>query len=133
MSVKLRFVALALGLLILAAVSLVSGGSAIGVSELLAVIQNNATDSARTIILEIRLPRILLAMLVGAGIATAGAAIQGLFRNPLADPALIGVSAGSALFAALFMLLGAELPWHAGANWQCFPGWALSHLDCPAC
>ena len=44
--------------------------------------------------------------LVGGGIAAAGAAIQGLFRNPLADPALIGVSSGAALFAAGFMVIG---------------------------
>tara|TARA_B100000959_G_C14861611_1_gene574483 strand:- start:239 stop:1057 length:819 start_codon:yes stop_codon:yes gene_type:complete len=50
-----------------------------------------------------------LAILVGASVATSGAAIQGLFRNPLADPALIGVSGGAALFAAAYLVVGAEL------------------------
>ena len=48
---------------------------------------------------------VLLALIVGAGTAATGAAIQGMFRNPLADPALIGVSSGAALFAAAYMVL----------------------------
>lgn len=54
----------------------------------------------------IRIPRILLAVLVGAGLAVSGAAMQGLFRNPLADPALIGVSSGAALAAVSVIVLG---------------------------
>ena len=57
----------------------------------------------------IRLPRVLLALAVGASLAAAGAAIQGLFRNPLADPALIGVSGGAALAAAAWIVLGGTL------------------------
>jgi len=64
-----------------------------------------ADDVRETIFWEIRLPRVLLAIIVGAGVSVAGAAIQGLFRNPLADPALIGVSSGAALFAAGYMVL----------------------------
>jgi iron complex transport system permease protein len=58
-----------------------------------------------TIILDIRLPRILLAGLVGAALATAGATYQGLFRNPLADPYLIGVAQGAGLGATIGFLL----------------------------
>lgn len=54
----------------------------------------------------IRLPRILLAVLVGGGLATAGAALQGLLRNPLADPHLLGVSGGASVGAALALVLG---------------------------
>ncbi|WP_328728613.1 FecCD family ABC transporter permease [Falsiroseomonas algicola] len=54
----------------------------------------------------IRAPRVLLAALVGAGLGAAGAAMQGLFRNPLADPALIGVSSGAALAAVAAIVLG---------------------------
>lgn len=54
---------------------------------------------------QIRLPRIILAGLTGAGLAIVGAAIQGLFRNPLADPTLIGVSSGAMMFAVLSMVL----------------------------
>ncbi|KOC93974.1 iron chelate uptake ABC transporter family permease subunit, partial [Winslowiella iniecta] len=46
--------------------------------------------------LNIRLPRVLLAMLVGAALALSGAVMQGLFRNPLADPGLLGISSGAA-------------------------------------
>ncbi len=56
----------------------------------------------------IRLPRTLLGLLVGAALAVAGAAMQGLFRNPLADPGLIGVSAGSALAAVSVIVLGGQ-------------------------
>ncbi|MEW5823690.1 MAG: iron ABC transporter permease [Pseudomonadota bacterium] len=52
-----------------------------------------------------RLPRVLLAALIGAGLAVAGAALQGIFRNPLADPQLIGVSAGAACGGVLAILL----------------------------
>lgn len=54
----------------------------------------------------IRAPRVLLGFTVGAALALAGAAMQGMFRNPLADPGLIGVSAGAALAAALVIVLG---------------------------
>jgi iron complex transport system permease protein len=54
----------------------------------------------------VRAPRVLLAALVGGGLGAAGAAMQGLFRNPLADPALIGVSAGAALAAVAAIVLG---------------------------
>lgn len=60
----------------------------------------------RAIILAIRLPRACLGVLVGAGLALAGALLQGLFRNPLADPQLIGVSGGAALAAAATIVLG---------------------------
>lgn len=67
--------------------------------------------SAKTfLIVNIRLPRILIAGLVGAGLSISGAAIQGLFRNPLADPSLIGVTSGAMLFAVLsIVLLGTVL------------------------
>jgi iron complex transport system permease protein len=60
----------------------------------------------RAVFWDIRLPRVLLAALVGASLALAGAGVQGLFRNPLADPALIGVSAGAALGAVICFFFG---------------------------
>jgi iron complex transport system permease protein len=60
-----------------------------------------------TILLAIRLPRVLLGGLIGAGLATAGAAMQGLFRNPLADPGLVGVSSGAAFAVVSMIVLGA--------------------------
>ena len=90
--------------------SLMVGSATIPVREVLQILFGVEESSThRTIVLEIRLPRMLLAVLVGAGVATSGAAIQGLFRNPLADPALIGVSGGAALFAAAYLVLGVDL------------------------
>ncbi len=63
-------------------------------------------EAESAVVLYVRLPRILLGVLVGAAIATGGAALQGLFRNPLADPALIGISAGAALAVVAVTVLG---------------------------
>ena len=72
-------------------------------------------EAIATIILEIRLPRVILAGLVGAALATAGATYQGLFRNPLADPYLIGVAQGASLGAVVGFLL--PVSWHGmGVN-----------------
>ncbi|WP_367198070.1 FecCD family ABC transporter permease [Amorphus sp. 3PC139-8] len=60
----------------------------------------------RLVILEIRLPRTAMGLLVGSALALSGAVMQGLFRNPLADPGLIGVSSGSALAAVAVIALG---------------------------
>ncbi|MEY8880902.1 FecCD family ABC transporter permease [Donghicola sp. XS_ASV15] len=62
------------------------------------------------IIWDIRMPRVLTATLVGAALAVSGAVMQGLFRNPLADPGLIGVSAGAGLGAVVAIVLGGVLP-----------------------
>lgn len=59
------------------------------------------SDSYKTIIWSIRLPRVLLGVLVGASLSTAGAAFQGMFKNPMADPYVIGISSGAALGAAI--------------------------------
>lgn len=65
------------------------------------------TAQQEAVLWTIRLPRILLGVLVGSGLALAGAALQGLFRNPLADPGLIGVSGGAALASASVIVMGA--------------------------
>ena len=61
------------------------------------------------VLAEIRIPRLFLAILVGAGLAMCGAVMQGLFRNPMADPGLLGVSSGAALGAVLSIVLGQQL------------------------
>lgn len=68
------------------------------------------TDPLWHIWLNIRLPRVLLALLVGAALAASGALMQGLFRNPLADPGLLGISSGAALFVAFSLLVPLGLP-----------------------
>ncbi len=59
-----------------------------------------------SIIIQIRLPRIILGVLVGSALAVAGAAMQGMFKNPMADPYVIGISSGAALGATLAVVLG---------------------------
>ncbi len=90
-----------LGLLSL--LTIFSGAAGLSFSEILTFNQDQMTSA---ILWEIRLPRLILVVLVGSSIAMTGAAIQGLFRNPLADPALIGVSSGAALFAAAYLVMG---------------------------
>lgn len=65
-----------------------------------------------TVLLNIRAPRTLLGVIVGGGLAIAGAAMQGMFRNPLADPALVGVSSGAALAAVAVIVAGGNLIHH---------------------
>src|SRR5437764_2669612 len=62
--------------------------------------------ATQVILLQLRLPRVLLAMVVGAALAVAGTLFQGLFRNPMADPAIIGVSSGAALGAVVVIVAG---------------------------
>ena len=63
------------------------------------------TVAAETIVMDLRLPRVLTAMVVGGGLAVAGAAFQGLLRNPLADPYVLGTASGAALGAAVAVLI----------------------------
>ena len=74
-----------------------------------ALIHGSAKSLEITIFSEIRAPRVLLSGLVGASLAAAGAVLQGLFRNPLADPGLIGVSSGAALGAVSMIVFGSAL------------------------
>lgn len=64
------------------------------------------TAQQEATLLTIRLPRVVLGLLVGAGLGISGAAMQGLFRNPLADPSLIGISSGAALAATMVVIIG---------------------------
>ncbi|MCT6590937.1 iron ABC transporter permease [Pantoea dispersa] len=68
------------------------------------------SDLAWQIWLTIRLPRVLLAVLTGMALAVSGAVMQGLFRNPLADPGLLGISSGAGLAVALSVVLPVSLP-----------------------
>lgn len=73
------------------------------------VMPSGADPASALVVREIRLPRLLAALAVGAALAVSGAALQALFRNPLADPGLLGVSTGAALGAALWFVAGAGL------------------------
>ena len=80
----------------------------------------NITEQEAAVLWGIRLPRVLLAVLVGGTLAVSGAIMQGLFRNPLAEPGLVGVSAGASLAAATFMVLGAPILKHLHDDFALF-------------
>ena len=105
---RLLLLAACLPLVLLAAAAL--GAVTIGPADLWKLLSGSADVPAvvRAVFWEIRVPRVLLAALVGGSLALAGAGVQGLFRNPLADPALIGVSAGAALGAVVCFFFGWE-------------------------
>lgn len=71
----------------------------------LSLLLGNLTQDQMDVFLSIRLPRVLLAGLVGLSLAVSGAVMQGIFRNPLADPSLIGISSGAALAVGLVIVL----------------------------
>ncbi len=108
--------ALALGVAVLG-VALLVGPAGLEMGEVLAAlvdrlplveVENSLTERELTILWEIRMPRTVMGALVGATLASAGAAYQGVFRNPLADPYLLGVAAGAGLGATVAILLRAR-------------------------
>jgi len=103
---RLLWTALPALVLAAAAASLTLGSADISLAQLFAVLRGVGESSTSVIILRIRLPRILLTILVGTGLATSGAVFQGSFRNPLAEPYILGVSSGAALGATIYMITG---------------------------
>lgn len=110
MKTKVAYPALILALfaalVVAAGLSMLVGPSGVGFSQLLGVMQRGDNDIAWTIISEIRLPRTILAVMVGASLGLAGATLQGFLRNPLADPGVVGVSSAAALGAVLALYTG---------------------------
>ncbi len=97
----------------LAILSLGNGAVAIPPANVMKVLGAGITGNSdflqsreALVILNIRMPRLMLGFMVGAALAVSGALMQGLFRNPLADPGLVGVSAGAGLAAAVMIVLG---------------------------
>ncbi|MBL8090581.1 MAG: iron ABC transporter permease [Anaerolineales bacterium] len=90
-------------LIIAVIVSLAIGSVFLPLQDIFAVIQGSGSDLATNILWKIRLPRTVLVALTGMALGGSGAAYQGLFRNPLADPFLIGISSGAGLGAVLAM------------------------------
>ena len=91
-----------IALLVLAALSLVVGASGLGLAQ----IRDGLDATELTILWQLRLPRVLMAILAGSGLAVSGALMQTYFRNPLAEPYITGVSAGGALGAVAASALG---------------------------
>lgn len=99
--------------------SLMVGAVPVAAAELWGALWGRGEETTRLIFWELRLPRVLLAALVGGALGCVGCAFQGLLRNPLADPYIVGVSSGAAVGAAVGALLG----WHTRGY-----GWAISLL-----
>ncbi|CAN5355430.1 iron ABC transporter permease [soil metagenome] len=110
---RARVVAALLIVLLLATalLSIASGPVPLSLGTVLDVLRGSAAAADRdsTIVWQIRMPRTILAMLVGGALALAGTIMQGLFRNPLADPGFVGVSSGAS-FAAIVIIVLAH-PW----------------------
>ncbi len=102
--------------MVVALTGLAVGTRSLPLADVLAVLGGERAGDAAIIVLEQRLPRTVLGLAVGAALGVAGVAAQGLTRNPLADPALLGVSAGAALAVVLgITFAGARaLPAHIG-------------------
>ncbi len=104
-----RFALLILVAIVVIGFSLVAGSTDIGMQAAMAAMFGDPAEPARTVVMELRVPRVLSALAIGALLAMAGALLQALFRNPLADSYVLGVSGGSALGALLALLLGGSL------------------------
>jgi len=94
--------ALAGALILVAFAATLTGSSGVGLSDLPGILTGTATAEARTIVTDVRLPRVLLAAAVGAALAAAGGALQSVLRNPLADPYILGLSGGAGFGAILW-------------------------------
>lgn len=95
-------------------VAVALGPGDIGLGDVLGAIGRGITGQADPtakhdgVVWSLRVPRVLVVLLVGAALASAGAVTQGLFRNPLADPSVLGISLGAAFVAVLGLLLGLD-------------------------
>ena len=103
---SLLFPVLAIFSLVAGMFALVSGSADISTGEIWQVLAGNASDSARNVIMDLRLQRALTAFGVGGLLAVAGVLMQVLLRNPLAEPYILGSSGGAAVAALLAMMLG---------------------------
>ncbi|MFO0985723.1 MAG: iron ABC transporter permease, partial [Planctomycetota bacterium] len=90
-----------------AAAGLALGAVTVPLGDIAAALQGRGSQAAVAIVRDVRLPRVLLTMLVGAGLGMSGAALQATMRNALAEPYLLGVSGGAAVGAVVSVALGA--------------------------
>lgn len=99
--------------LLLSLIALGLGPAGLGPGEVLGGLLGTGPEAHQLIVRELRLPRVMLAWLVGAALGMSGAALQGLLRNPLAEPGILGISASASLGAVLTLYFGLTLlsPW----------------------
>lgn len=130
------FVALAVAAAVLLWTDINAGYRSISLEELGQILTGQASQSLTYTLVELRLPRVLTALLVGIGLAVAGCLLQGVSRNDMADPGVLGINAGAGLLVAAFIVLvpagvvAAELALpvlaFAGSLAVAFAGWRLS-------
>ena len=111
MSQSARITLLLLLFSVAVVIAITSGKYSLTVNELWTVVSSKLTghieeSRTATVFWQIRLPRVLAAILIGGGLAIAGAAYQGMFRNPLVSPDILGVSSGAGVGAVLGIFLG---------------------------
>ena len=129
---RTRLALLVIALLVIGSVFSMLFSVTTGASDasILDVVGNMAGSGAalstrdRIIIFDIRLPRAILGFLIGASLAVSGTVMQGLFRNPLADPGLVGVSSGASFGAVAMIVLGSGL----AAPLEALLGLSLIHI-----
>ncbi|HOY24644.1 MAG TPA: iron ABC transporter permease [Cellvibrio sp.] len=120
-SYPLLMILLSLGVLAVFLFSLSMGNASISIVQAVKDLISHSPSLHQTVVWEIRLPRVLLAVLVGATLGLAGAAMQGFLRNPLAEPGILGVSSGAALGAVIVLYFG-----FAAAAWYWLPVAAIT-------
>jgi iron complex transport system permease protein len=108
---------LTIALIIIVGISLSLGAVSMTTVEIWQALTKTGDSLNQTIIWDLRLPRILAAMLVGAALGMSGSLLQGMLRNGLADPFLLGISAGAGLFAITMLSFGVFLSWIPLAAW----------------
>lgn len=108
---RLAGLALLLGSALVASIAL--GAADLSLTEIVDTLLGRGDETSRAIVLRLRLPRAILAALVGGGLALSGAIFQALLRNPLAEPYILGVSSGAAVGAVAAVALG----WTLAATW----------------
>jgi iron complex transport system permease protein len=111
------YLLLGTGVVLTAALSLSVGAMKIPFPDILSILaqrigfftHRTVNDQYTSVLMIVRLPRVIMGVLVGGALGISGAAIQGVFRNPLAEPGLIGISSGASLFAVLIIALEISL------------------------
>ncbi len=111
-TIRLLFLALAVGAALVASIAF--GAADLPLGDVVEALRGGGEETTRTIVVDLRLPRGVLALLVGGALALAGAVYQALLRNPLAEPFLLGVSGGAAIGAVTAVVLG----WNLIASWS---------------
>ena len=97
--------ALLVGVVVAAVIALATGSTHIPVADIVRTMLSSEQTGYRTVVMDIRLPRIVLAFAVGGALSLAGAILQGIFRNPLVEPYTLGISGGASLGVCLTIVL----------------------------